>query len=223
MDDAQAFAAPAANAASFVIPEYAELRCVSNFSFLRGASLPEELVARAHKLGYAALALTDECTMAGMVRAHVAARKAGLRLLVGSQFLVRHEAPFDLVVLACNLNGYGNLCEFITSLRRSSEKGTYCLALEAIHSEALADCVVIAAPQRNATPEQLLGLARWLLRHFTGRLAGAGGHRGVGGWAPSTTRCGSISCARPASSAPSRWWPLATCTCMCARARRCRT
>ncbi|MBP8101307.1 MAG: error-prone DNA polymerase [Burkholderiaceae bacterium] len=169
MDDAQAFAAPAANAASFVIPEYAELRCVSNFSFLRGASLPEELVARAHKLGYAALALTDECTMAGMVRAHVAARKAGLRLLVGSQFLVRHEAPFDLVVLACNLNGYGNLCEFITSLRRSSEKGTYCLALEAIHSEALADCVVIAAPQRNATPEQLLDLARWLLRHFTGR------------------------------------------------------
>ena len=154
---------------SISIPDYAELRCVSNFSFLMGASQPEELVERAEQLGYRALAITDECSMAGMVRAHVAATKRKVKLLVGSQFLVQHEAPFYLIVVACRLDGYGNLCEFITKLRRSSEKGTYRLALDQIDSADLADCVVIAAPLRKATPEQLLGIARWLLKHFTGR------------------------------------------------------
>ena len=107
--------------------------------------------------------------MAGMVRAHVAATKHKVKLLVGSQFLVHHSAPFFLVVLACNLNGYGNLCEFITRLRRSSDKGTYQLDLDSIDSAELLDCVVIAAPLRKAEPDQLLGIARWLLKHFTGR------------------------------------------------------
>jgi error-prone DNA polymerase len=65
------------------LPSYTELRCLSNFSFLRGASKPEELVLRAKALGYAALALTDECTMAGIVRAHVQAKECQLKLLVG--------------------------------------------------------------------------------------------------------------------------------------------
>jgi len=55
--------------ASTTLPDYAELRCLSNFSFLRGASHPEELVERASKLGYAALTIADECSMAGVVRA----------------------------------------------------------------------------------------------------------------------------------------------------------
>ena len=76
--------------------------------------------------------------------------------------------PFSLVVLACNLEGYGNLCQFITKLRRASEKGTYRLALPDISADELADCVVIASPVRGATPVQLVGLARWLLTHFTG-------------------------------------------------------
>jgi error-prone DNA polymerase len=63
---------------------YAELHCASNFTFLRGASHPEELVAQAHKLGYAALAITDECSLAGIVRAHVEAKKRALPLLVGA-------------------------------------------------------------------------------------------------------------------------------------------
>ena len=157
------------------LPAYAELRCVSTFSFLLGASQPEELVERAKVMGYRALALTDECSMAGMVRAHVAAKKAELKLLVGSQFSVEVTAedkpcPFGLVVLACNLKGYGNLCEFITKLRRSStEKGTYRLLLGDIAADELADCIVVASPVRAATPEQLVGLARWLLTHFTGR------------------------------------------------------
>ena len=70
----------------FVIPAYAELWCLSNFSFLRGASHPRELVERAQQLGYQALAVTDECSLAGVVRAHEAARETGLKLLIGAQF-----------------------------------------------------------------------------------------------------------------------------------------
>ena len=117
------------------LPDYAELRCVSTFSFLVGASQPEELVQRAAQMGYRALALTDECSVAGIVRAHVEAKKADLKLLIGSQFAVTppvgegedhpdEPGPFSLVVLACHLDGYGNLCQFITKLRRASEKGT---------------------------------------------------------------------------------------------------
>ena len=158
------------------IPDYAELRCVSNFTFLRGASQPEELVARAKQLGYAALAITDECSMAGVVRAHVAAKEHDLKLLLGSQFQVGRgkastddTAPFVLNVLPCNLNGYGNLCQFITKLRRAAAKGTYQLDIEAISGDELADCVVLASPQRMANPAQLEAVARWLLAIFLGR------------------------------------------------------
>ena len=155
------------------LPDYVELRCLSNFSFLRGASHPEELVERAMKLGYTALAITDECSMAGVVRAHVAAKEQGLPLLIGSQFEVEAEeplGPFTLVVIACNGNGYGNLCEFITRLRRASAtKGTYRLRAADIEPQALADCVVLASPHRCATPAQLLAIARWVLDRFMGQ------------------------------------------------------
>ena len=161
-----------------VIPAYAELRCVSNFTFLRGASQPEELVARAKQLGYAALAIADECSMAGAVRAHVAAKEHGLRLLLGSQFQIEwggddassgDRTPFVLTVLACNLNGYGNLCQFITKLRRASEKGTYRLVISDISGVELEDCVVLASPRRMSEPAQLESVARWLLANFLGR------------------------------------------------------
>ncbi|WP_305726266.1 error-prone DNA polymerase [Hydrogenophaga sp.] len=151
------------------LPDYAELRCISNFTFLRGASHAEELVERAKALGYRALALVDECSLAGVVRAHVAAKKHGLPLLVGSQFRVQCDAPFTLIVLACNLNGYGNLCEFITHLRRTSPKGTYHLTLGTIRAETLADCVVIAVPDRDSAQDPMDATARWLLQHFIGR------------------------------------------------------
>ena len=158
------------------IPDYAELRCVSNFSFLRGASQPEELVERAQQLGYSALAIADECSLSGIVRAHVEAKKTGLKLLVGAQFAVdwgsgssTETTPFDLTVLACNLHGYGNLSQFITKLRRSAPKGTYHLDISNINGEELADCVVLASPKRMVEPAQLDGVARWLLDHFIGR------------------------------------------------------
>lgn len=155
--------------AMVTIPDYVELRCVSNFSFLRGASHPEELVARAKQLGYQALAIADECSLAGVVRAHVAAKEHGLKLLLGSQFQVDCEFPFTLTVLACNLNGYGNLCEFITKLRRSSKKGTYRLDIANIAGSELEDCVVVASPKRMSEPAQLEQAALWVLEHFIGR------------------------------------------------------
>ncbi|MDB5954064.1 MAG: error-prone polymerase, DnaE-like protein [Ramlibacter sp.] len=150
-------------------PQYAELWCLSNFSFLRGASRPEELVERAQALGYAALALTDECSMAGIVRAHVAAKEHGLKLLVGAQFEVQGESPFTLVVLARNLQGYGNLCEFITTLRRASEKGTYRLSFEQLERTAFEDCLVLIAARRDSSDAQLAALCHWAGRAFAGR------------------------------------------------------
>ncbi len=151
------------------IPAYAELLCLTNFSFLRGASFPEELVERAHALGYAALAITDECSMAGVVRAHVKAKELGQPLLIGTQFEVQSDALFRLVALATNLNGYGNLCQLITRLRRSSEKGTYRLDLSDIDPRELDDCVVISVPRRGSSSEQLEAVSHWTLRHFVGR------------------------------------------------------
>lgn len=155
------------------LPDYAELLCCSNFSFLRGASHAEELVERAKAMGYAALAITDECSMAGIARAHGAAKKHQLPLIVGSQFRVRGDGAetgdFTLALLATSLHGYGNLCEFITRLRRSSDKGTYRLALPGIDAAALADCLAIAVPPRSATPAQTGATARWLLGAFLGR------------------------------------------------------
>ncbi len=105
------------------LPAYAELHCRSNFTFLPGASHPEELVERAHALGYQSLAITDECSLAGVVRAHVEAKKLGLHLILGTD--VTLDCGMRLVLLATNRNGYGNLSELITLGRRRAEKGSY--------------------------------------------------------------------------------------------------
>jgi error-prone DNA polymerase len=151
------------------LPAYAELRCLSNYSFLRGASWPEELVQRAHEMGYSALALTDECSLAGVVRAHTEAKECGLKLLIGSQFKVEGALECTLTLIACNINGYGNLSQFITKLRRCSEKGTYHLTLDNITGAELTDCVVLMSPDRLLDPSQLQTLGVWLLQQFMGR------------------------------------------------------
>ncbi|MES2886842.1 MAG: error-prone DNA polymerase [Pseudomonadota bacterium] len=151
------------------LPDYAELRCLSNFSFLKGASHPGELVERAKALGYRALALSDECSLAGIVRAHVAAEEHQLHLIVGSQFQVDGPSPFTLIALACNLNGYGNLCEFITRLRRSAPKGSYHLRQADIVADTLTDCLILVAPERRSTPLQRQALGAWLRTGFEGR------------------------------------------------------
>src|SRR4030067_733450 len=99
-------------------PEFAELHCLSNFTFLRGASHPEELVERAHALGYSALALTDECSLAGVVRAHLAARDLGLKLIVGSEFRIDRDdvcssTPSPLTLSREGRGGVGSLTRLL--------------------------------------------------------------------------------------------------------------
>ena len=122
------------------LPAYAELHCLSSFSFQRGASQPEELVARAAALGYAALAITDECSVAGLVRAHTEAKKLGLKLLPGAEFAL---PGFSVIVLPQHVQGWGNLCEFITLARRSAPKGQYRVAWPDPHWAMLAGCEVL--------------------------------------------------------------------------------
>ncbi|HEU5399092.1 MAG TPA: PHP domain-containing protein, partial [Gammaproteobacteria bacterium] len=143
-------------------PEYAELHCLSNFSFLRGASHPAELVTRAAALGYRALALTDECSMAGVVRAHLAAKDLGIKLIFGSEF--RLTDGIRLVALAADAEGYGDLCGLITHGRRQAEKGSYRLDREDF-AGGLPHCLVLWIPDEDGDAAK----AEWLRETFPGR------------------------------------------------------
>jgi error-prone DNA polymerase len=127
---------------------YAELHALSNFTFLRGASHPEELVETAAALGYEALAITDECTMSGVVRAHMAAKEHGLQLIVGAELRLRSGRK--LVALARNRSGYAALCALITRARRAAEKGAYELTRNAFE-DGLPDCLVLWVPDDSCT------------------------------------------------------------------------
>lgn len=105
------------------LPAYAELHCLSDFSFLRGASSAEQLFARAQQCGYSALAITDECSLAGIVRGLEASRATGVRLIVGSEFTLVDGTRF--VLLVENAHGYPQLCGLITTARRAASKGAY--------------------------------------------------------------------------------------------------
>jgi len=149
------------------LPGYAELHCLTNFSFQRGASHPEELVALAYELGYSALAITDECSVSGVVRAHVglkeyrelldeqdrahpdlrpSPRNAAFRLLYGSEFAFER---FRLIAIAHDLEGWGNLCEFITAARTTAPKGEYRVSLAHSDIASLRHCEILIAPRRQ--------------------------------------------------------------------------
>ncbi len=142
-------------------PEYAELHCLSNFSFLRGASHPGELVARAHELGYGALALTDVCSVSGVVRAHEAARECGLKLIVGSE--VTLEDGIRIVLLAASRASYGALTTLITNGRMRCGKGAYRLARADLSD--LRDTVALLVPGDRCVTEH----AHFVRECFPGR------------------------------------------------------
>ncbi|MEC9406140.1 MAG: error-prone DNA polymerase [Pseudomonadota bacterium] len=121
--------------------DYAELHCLSNFTFLRGASHPQELIERAADLGYTALALTDECSVAGVVRAHEAASERGLPLIIGAEFTT--VQGHRLVLLATDRAGYGQLCQLITLARGRRAKGDYALELHDLLTEPLDGCLLL--------------------------------------------------------------------------------
>jgi error-prone DNA polymerase len=167
-----------------ILPQYAELFCLSNFSFLQGASHAEELVMRAVQLGYSALALTDECSLAGVVRAHGEAKKAGLPLVIGAHFHLKERdgsPALSLILLAQNRNGYGNLSELITLGRMRADKGEYFLTPEDLadpggdyaHLKHMPDCLAIllpAYPGHEARDlDRLHRQAAWMATTFPGR------------------------------------------------------
>ena len=128
---------------------YAELHCYSNFSFLKGASHPEELVTAAAQQNYQAIAITDECSLAGIVRAHLAAKQHNIKLIIGSEFITAENIHF--IALAPHRFAYGQLSALISRARRRSEKGTYHLTCKDI-TTSLNECHLIVLP----TPNQCL-------------------------------------------------------------------
>ncbi|MFP4696795.1 error-prone DNA polymerase, partial [Thiohalospira sp.] len=150
-------------------PACAELHCLSRFSFLRGASDPAELVATAAERGYTALALTDECSLAGAVRAHEAAREHGLPLIHGSELhLAAGDGlpPLHLVLLAADAGGYANLAGLITTGRRRADKGAYHLTPADVAARA-EGCLALWVPPATADPDPAPG--HWLAATFPDR------------------------------------------------------
>ncbi|UUY07718.1 error-prone DNA polymerase [Pseudomonas sp. J452] len=142
--------------------QYAELHCLSNFSFQRGASSAEELFLKARRLGYRALAITDECSLAGIVRAWQASKSAGVALITGTE--VRLVEGVQLVLLASSLAGYQRICALITQGRRRSAKGTY-----ELHQSDLAGTTegifALWVPGSGMDEEH----GRWIASRFPGR------------------------------------------------------
>ena len=140
-------------------PRYAELHCLSNFSFQRGASSSDELFKRAAELGYEALAVTDEASLAGIVRAWQSSRKTGVRLIVGTEIRLA-DGP-TLVLLAKNLAGYQHICQLITKARRRAKKGSYELRKDDLNSE-IPGVVVLWIPGRSSFDSE----AKWVAETF---------------------------------------------------------
>src|SRR5579871_3271353 len=160
-------AKPASGSCMASLPDYAELHCLSNFSFLRGASHPEELVARSAALGYRALALTDECSLAGVVRAHLAARQVELPLIIGSE--LRCTDGLKVVALATDRASYGRLSSLITHARRAGAKGAYALERRTLEG-ALEGCLLLWVPASHAPAAGTARDGEWLRERFAGRL-----------------------------------------------------
>ncbi|WP_445954495.1 PHP domain-containing protein [Thauera sp. SDU_THAU2] len=170
-----------------MLPDHAELHCLSNFSFQRGASHPEELVAQAAAFGYAAIAITDECSLAGVVRAHRALQEqpeqGRPKLIIGSELQLA-DGPC-IVLLASNRAGYGQLSRLITRARRAAGKGEYKLTRTMLDG-ACSDCLALLIPPADFPPPDwpvparaeppaagsaatLEADAAWLAQRFPGR------------------------------------------------------
>jgi error-prone DNA polymerase len=143
---------------------YAELFCITNFSFLKGASHPEEYVQRAADLGYRALAITDECSVSGAVRAYMAAKKHDVALIIGTHVWIESLSA-TLILLAHNREGYGDMSAAISRARNRAKKGEY----QALASdfESMPHCTAII----HCTLHTQAQAVCWLNTHFAKRAA----------------------------------------------------
>ena len=150
---------------------FAELCCTSNFTFLTGASHPEEYVMRAHALGYSGIGVTDEASVSGAVRAHLTSQTLGIPLVHGSRFRV--DEQLELTLLAPNRTAWGELGQLISLARRRSSKGTYQLTRRDFigHTETLL-CLWHPNPQALDWTSQIESLSYafrgrfWIAAHL---------------------------------------------------------
>ncbi|MFL1453789.1 error-prone DNA polymerase [Marinobacter sp. GN3S48] len=155
---------------------YAELHCLSNFTFLTGASHPHELAEQAAELGYHALAITDACSVAGIPRAWAALKDSPVKLITGSWFelsdIPANGATPRFILLARTRTGYGQLCQLITTGRRRAEKGQYQLFCQDIENHTLDDCLCLWLPPSPACTayDDALSCGQWLHQLFDHRL-----------------------------------------------------
>lgn len=136
-------------------PSYIELQVSSNFSFLEGASHPEELIEQAAMLGYRGIALTDAHSLAGVVRAHIAAQERGFPFFVGARVKLAFDAPITsqpgeqgaitLLIYPQNKKGYAALCTLLTVGKRRAEGGACELRISDF-IEQVHDCAVVLVP-----------------------------------------------------------------------------
>ena len=125
---------------------YAEFQVTTNYSFLRGASHPDELVIAAKALGYRAIGIADRNSLAGVVRAHVAAREAGLEIKVGAR-LVPQDGP-ELLCYPRDRQAYGRLCRLLTLGKRRAEKGDCRFTLADIIAHGEGQILVVLPPSQ---------------------------------------------------------------------------
>ena len=149
---------------------FAELHTKSHYTFLTGASSPTEIVYRASELGHTAVAITDECSFAGIVKAYQASVETGIKLIVGSEFTLqtnsKNKQPLKLLLLAPSRVAYSEISSLITKGRRRSPKGEYSLHLRDLQF-GLQNCLAIWLPSdQSDDAEQGAQLAQW----FKGRV-----------------------------------------------------
>ena len=138
-------------------PPFAELLARSSFSFLEGASHPQEIVAAAHQLGLASVALCDRDGLYGSVRAHTAAKELGQPLIVGAELTVEGLlGAATVALLAVDHDGYGNLCGLLTAAHADHEKGTAGVVLERVAASSRGLVAVVPVDARGAAPDDAL-------------------------------------------------------------------
>ncbi len=147
---------------------YAELHALSAFTFHRSVASPAALVTQAHTLGYKAIAITDEVSLAGVVRAYEQARQLDINLIVGSECHWQDPqlpGPIHVVILVTNHLGYGHLCKLISRARGRAIKGQYQLLAQDLKTD-LSGLLAIWKPNMRLPRPTLEATAEWLQAHW---------------------------------------------------------
>ncbi|WP_113906618.1 error-prone DNA polymerase [Aliidiomarina celeris] len=146
---------------------YTALHCFTHYTFLQSTNVPAELINKAADLGYRAIAITDECSVAGMVKAWQAAKSRGIHLLVGAEFRSADQGRF--LLYAKNRTGYGQLCALISCCRRAANKGSYQFTVNDLIQFNTSECLCVWLPPVAPLSENAESLFMQLQQVYSGR------------------------------------------------------